>query len=128
MPILTFLLSPVGRWLGIIGAIALAGFLLWRWDASRIERHRAEERQLCDHAWRAELDRAESEARAAIRAKEAEAYAAGVAAAKARAEADAADATETQTIVERVIHASPSARSCVLDAVAASALNRLRQQ
>lgn len=126
----TFLMSPLGRRIALIGGLLLGLWLAWAWHerhaAAALDQVRVEAINARDAFWRGQLQAAETAARDTIQRKEAAAYQRAVEDERARAAADAADAAQAATMVERVIKVSPSARDCTVDQATAEALNELR--
>ncbi len=129
--VLAFLSSPWGRRIALIGGLVLGLWLAWAWHGrhaeSVIDRARVAAIDARDAMWRGKLQAAEAAARDTIRRKEEAAYRRGIDDEAKRRAADAADAEKTETIIQEVTHASPSAASCRFDDPAVAGLNRLRR-
>lgn len=126
-----FLSSPWGRRIALIGGLLLGLWLAWAWHGRHaeavIDRARVAAIDARDAMWRGKLQEAETAARDTIRRKEEAAYRRGIDDEAKRRAADAADAEKTETIIQEVTHASPSAASCRFDDPAVAGLNRLRR-
>ncbi len=126
----TFLSTPLGRRIAQIGGLVVLVLGLWIWHerhaTAAIEAVRTEAINARDAFWRGKLKATEDAARDTIRRREAAAYQRAVEDEAKRQAADAAEAEKAETIVERVIKVSASARDCTVDAATAEALNELR--
>jgi hypothetical protein len=126
----TFVSTPLGRRIALIGGLVALVAVLWIWHqrqaAATIEAVRTEAINARDEMWRGKLKATEDAARDTIRRREAAAYQRAMEDEAKRRAADAAEAEKAATIVERVIKVSPSARDCTVDQATADALNELR--
>ncbi len=109
-----FLRTPAGRWLAICVAAAFVVAVGIQRHSAAVARVRQYAVDARDEMWRGKLQAAES------------AYQQGIEDEAKRRELDAADAEKAETIIERVVKVSASARDCNFDQATADALNELR--